>query len=137
MCLITTDKERKIAKDDITVFKLFRTDNRSPYYEFDYTPYINKQFDDTSEEQIRDSSNNVIYGDCLVVEGGFIHSFGNLVTAQLILSGEDDNLCRHIVIRRCIIPKGTEYYYSNIFGEFASKSIIVGEIAFKPIVIEE
>lgn len=36
-----------------------------------------------------------------------------------------------LVIRKCIIPKGSEYYYSNIYNEYASKSLIIGEIVYE------
>lgn len=135
MCLITADLERKIAEKDITVFKIFRKDNKSLYQEFDYTPFIGKQFDDSEEETIKIVTRDPFCdGDTTArISGGFVHSFSDYYLAIETLMRESDtasfyNRGVEFVIRKCTIPKGTEYFYSDRYSEYASKSLIIGEI---------
>lgn len=131
MCLITAGLERKIAEKDIIVFKIFRKDNKSLHQEFDYTPFIGKQFDDLEEETIKIVTGDPFYkGDTTArILGGFVHSFSKLITAMIIKDEEECcGLNERLVVRECTIPKGTEYFYSSMYSEYASKSLIIGEI---------
>ena len=128
MCLIMNYEPAKIAKEDITVYKVFRENNRSPFFNFDYTSFISKRFDDPEEECIIKGRGNEVS-----ISKGFIHSFSNLTDAAFFkFTVQRPQIC---VIRKCIIPAGTKYYISNqeslirVFGlEIASKSLIIGEI---------
>lgn len=135
MCLITTDIERKIADKDIKVFKIFREDNKSLYQEFDYTPFIGKQFDDPEEEDVDITIRDPLYdGQATIrISGGFVHSFSDYSYAKQTLMEEEYSSSFYnndikFVLRECTISKGTEYYYSDRYDEYASKSLIIGEI---------
>lgn len=128
MCLIMNYEPAKIAEKDIVVYKVFRENNKSPFFNFDYTSFIGKRFDDPEEECIIRTWNEIS------ISKGFIHSFSNLTDATLFkfTIQKPHIIC---VIRKCIIPAGTKYYVSNqknlirVFGvEIASKSLIIGEI---------
>lgn len=131
MCLIMNYEPAKIAKEDITVYKVFRENNKSPFSNFDYTSFIGKRFDDPEEECIIEG-----LGYEISISRGFIHSFSNLTDALCFAE------CLHSrwqhVVRKCIIPIGTKYYVSNkenlirVYGvEIASKSLIIGEIVYE------
>lgn len=130
MCLIMNYEPAKIAEKDIVVYKVFRENNKSPFFNFDYTSFIGKRFDDPEEECIIKGRGNEIS-----ISKGFIHSFSNLTDAT---SFKFAMPYKNHVIRKCIIPAGTKYYVSNIedlikvFGlEIASKSLIIGEIVYE------
>ena len=136
MCLSTTDIERKVADEDIIVFKIFRKDNKSLYQKFDYTPFIGKRYDDTAEEDIKVTVMDPIhYKTTIRVSGGFVHSFSDCSHAKETLIAQKDDAGLYegvkLVIRKCIIPKGSEYYYGNFCNEYASKSLIIGEIVYE------
>ena len=124
MCLITTDIKRKVANEDIIVFKIFGKDNKSLYQKFDYTPFIGKRYDETEEEEV-----NMITNHIIKVSGGFVHSFSDWCRVKGILMMKEDEEVE-LIIRKCIIPKGSEYYYSDFWNEYASKSIIIGDIVY-------
>lgn len=125
MCLITKQRESLIAEEDIVVYKVFTLEDKSPYQEFDYTPYIGKLFTDSADEKCIEFSDFCGNFVNLSVHGGFIHSFTNLRTAKIEKDFLSDNLDKEcFIIRRCLIPKGTKYYCSD--NEVASKSIIIG-----------
>lgn len=122
MCLITKQKEPLIAEEDIVVYKVFTSEDKSPYQEFDYTPYIGKLLTDTAPEEvvyIKDFNGNCIETE---VSSGFIHSYTKLIKAIPIA-----NMYEGRKIRECIIPKGTRIFISEFGSQIASKSIIIGE----------
>lgn len=122
MCLITKQREPLIAKEDIVVYKIFTLEDRSPYQEFDYTPYIGKLFTDIADEECVTITGFTGTFIELEVFGGFIHSYTNLAKAKVIAN---QKLKRKV--RECIIPKGTRYFISEFGTAIASKSIIIGE----------
>lgn len=123
MCLASIRRNPSIAREDITVYKVFTSDNRGLFTNFDYSPYINKRFDDTSEERIMYSAGEYL------IDLGFIHSCRNIESARILahiakdFSHEEIGDC---IIRECIIPKGTQFYFRE--SEIASKSIIIGKV---------
>ena len=125
MCLIA-ETERQIASEDIIVFKIFTKDNKSPYLKFDYTPYIGKQYDDPLQE------NNVECGGLTAIGKGFIHSYLSLDSAKNEIPFLENIHDRtgYYLIRKCVIPKGIEYYIDMDWPKIASKSIIIGDIAY-------
>ena len=121
-----TETERQIASEDIIVFKIFTKDNKSPYLKFDYTPYIGKQYDDPLQE------NNVECGSLTAIRKGFIHSYLSLDSAKNEIPFLEDihNRTGYYLIRKCVIPKGIEYYIDMDWPKIASKSIIIGDIVY-------
>lgn len=122
MCLISKQKEHLIAKEDIVVYKVFTKDDKSPYQEFDYTPYIGKLLTDTAPEDVVPIKD--FNGNCIETEvfGGFVHSYAKLRKAEQMAS-----LYGGRKVRKCIIPKGTRIFISEFGSQIASKSIIIGE----------
>lgn len=119
MCLVSETDIPSIAKEDITVYKVFTSDNRGVFTNFDYSSNIDKRFDDTSEERIQDTSEGKY-----LIDKGFIHSCGNINAAIILAYTAKDYFEVNFVIRKCIIPKGTKYYSDGY--EYASKSIVIG-----------
>lgn len=119
MCLATLQREPLITEEDITVYKVFTSEDKSPYQRFDYTPYIGKLFTDPNP----DDTVFVVVGSGgqLNVYGGFIHSYTKLQTARNIVAVSGQK------IRKCTIPKGTKIFISESKYEIASKSIIIGD----------
>lgn len=128
MCLATRQKEPLIAEEDIIVYKIFGPDNRSLYFEFDYSPYIGKRFDNSELESIIKRDNHTL------IYGGFIHSYTGIGFALSLIYYLNLNRYKEkgamYIIRECKIPKGSKYYKDNKNGEIASKSIIIGDIAY-------
>ena len=134
MCLITTDIKRKVANEDIIVFKIFRRNNKSLYQKFDYTSFIGKRYDETEEEEVNMTTDDSLhYRTIIKVSRGFVHSFSDCYQANVrLMMLKDAGFYGEIelVVRKCIIPKGSEYYYSDFWNEYASKSIIIGDIVY-------
>lgn len=126
MCLLTKQKEPLIAEEDIIVYKVFHSDNRSLCIGFDYSPYINKKFDDSELECIVENY------DYIFIYDGFIHSYTGISFALFytyLLNKREKEDAKYVV-RECKIPKGSKYYKSDTDSEMASKSIIIGDIIY-------
>ena len=100
MCLETTQKRAKIAKEDIHCYKVMRVVNthiRSIYQYHRY--YINKL-------ETIDKFGIVKYSTFVFIDEG-LHAYISLETA----------LCRTIwntgILYNCTIPKGSKYYLGN------------------------
>lgn len=54
-----------------------------------------------------------------MIRGGFIHVFSNIESAQNFIISSP--YC--LQIRKCVIPKGTKYYKSDDYTEYAARKI--------------
>lgn len=124
MCLVTYDK-RKIAKEDITVYKMLckhtnlktnKTEYLPPYWN-GYTYKKGKNKTVGENEEIK-SMNFVYY----YVGGGFLHAFTNLNYALYTCRQQfrdatycdgDEDFKDEYRVYEMTIPKGTEYYIGS------------------------
>lgn len=122
MCLVSLSVTPKVADRDIVCYKFLYQTGPFRYmtpvigtklWKF---PFIGKTF---AAEGIEDIEMDPIH-EKLVIGGGFIHSFA-----------EASDKYRHysclfnVVLFRCIIPKGTEYFEHEDGSEYASSKIVI------------
>ncbi len=115
MCFTIT-KPEKIAKKDIVCYKTFyplnakaKNDYRSPYYGALYSlgkTYTVKRFGKGYSH----------FDDTDIINEG-IHSYSNLEDTKKW------EMCGDEVLVKCIIPKGTKYYYNWENKEYVSLAI--------------
>ena len=111
MCFTIDPKhpKKKIAKRDITCYKVLEENLISPYLDYQYT--LNKLVKDKIVLELsswRDSIN----------EG--LHSYSSKMNAKIWSSWGR-------ITYLAIIPKGSEYYYDSIDKEYVSNQIIIKE----------
>lgn len=121
-----------IADHDIVCYKVlnynFGGDNSKPFFESIYQymriqlgkRYNNRQSADVVVDH--EDDDDIEYS----VNGGFYHSFEYLTDAI----EEMYESCNAAVVVKCIIPKGTEYYYGTfcVADSYASRSIIYTDV---------
>lgn len=109
MCFIIDPKypEKKIAKRDITCYKNLNSDMTSPFQGMQYKLGV----------LYKQPIGAIIYDD--VIREGF-HSYSNKRKA-IRMPDRDWSLYK------CIIPKGSEYYYDSGYREYVSNQIIIKE----------
>ena len=112
MCLDTKWRFPRISFKPIIVYKVLQKNNMSPYYDFDYTPYIDSKT--VCKDNIRVEKDRK--GGHTCINGGYIHAYQNVTSAKA--------LHFHKVIHKCIIPPFTRYYKSiSAFNTICSKRI--------------
>ena len=138
MCLYTTEYRPKIAKEDITTWKVVRIGGtkdgkpvlNAPYYDHFYYEIgkryknhfpLKKEYYDTGGEGKKVYSVSVAF-----------HSFTDFSNAHLECKGINVfTLSRDYTVVECTIPKGTKYYTDLIEQEIASEEIIINRIVEK------
>lgn len=114
MCFFIDEKHpnKKIAKKDITCYKILSKSWNSYYRNFKYE--LDTIYECPSSLFIEKS------GPSDIITLGF-HSYSNKKEA-IGVCGD-----RFAIIVKCIIPKGTEYYYNSKYKEYVSNKIKVIE----------
>ena len=114
MCLFTKQQEAKIANKNIVVYKLLHCNNgvlRPPIF-IDYVYKLRKlNSTDIEVSPILDFGYSVYRA---------FHAFttiNNALTSTIITND--------MLLYRCVIPKGSEYYISADGSEIASNKIII------------
>lgn len=139
MCLITTQKESLIAKRDKKVYKIMKPDLISPFqgfkYRYDklYSTKIQKEdrfywscMDDVDETYLDNNHPGWKDGKLpeLICIGSGIHSA--LTKKRLQLTVDSMYHSKMMVIIKCTIPKGSEYYL-DATGLVVSNQIIINK----------
>ena len=105
--------EVKIAKRDITCYKEVIKHRLSKYITSLFKDFVYKI--------------GIEYKQKMIVTGRWIdvgfHSYSN----KAVLS-KDNRFGYEIFFVKCIIPKGSEYYYNSYWCEYVSNQIIIKEI---------
>ena len=117
MCLLTNNLYKYIAEKDIICYKIVYLQGKeiiSFWYDFPYE--LNRKYTTQVLQPIPMPNGDIS------IEKGF-HSYRNLDTAKgdVWLS-----LMESLVIIKCIVPKGSEYYINS--KEMVSNQIIIVEI---------
>lgn len=149
MCLVTADKNRYTAEEDIVVYKILKEDLTSECWDFQYE--LEKQYSnslvlqncisfycDVDQEHFRS-----IYGydgnsskELISIAKGF-HSLGNIKLTKEIFERyhkeiferyHKNSSYRKFVIVECIIPKGSKYYKNELDMYVSNRIIIVKKI---------
>lgn len=118
MCLITSNNKR-IADRDISVYKVAKPNSNKIT-----TPVFGKTISigvRTKDDKVCDVEFD---GTFYTVKGGYFHSYENKNDAIRDWGHDIDKKKTHKVFE-CVIPKGSEYYYSEVGCLYASNEIIV------------
>lgn len=120
MCLISKQGKAYIAKEDIETYKLLIRTVDDTYI----TPFRRKEVV-LGERMVADGENELPqYEDGFVrIGGGYIHSYLKVLDDGINLY----DLSQWIVLVKCVIPKGAEYYVDAGLKEICSKELIIGE----------
>lgn len=120
MCLISKQGKAYIAKEDIEVYKLFIRTVDNTYI----TPFRRKEVVLCSRMIAEGENELPQYDDGLTrISGGYIHSYLKVLDNGIFVY----DLTQWIVLIKCIIPKGVEYYVDAELYEIYSKELIIGE----------
>lgn len=137
MCLKTRN-ERKIAEEDIVVYKILRKitdlDKNEVFYEppyqwgdFKYKQGINSVGNELEQVNRR---YNFLDGDHICVEGGFLHAFMEKPYAIAHRNWNFENLSPpnfHYTLEynvyKMVIPKGTEYFVGS-YHDICAKELL-------------
>lgn len=117
MCLLTTQKKVKIAKEDITCYKVINPNMTSLYYtEFKWE--LGKLYETEIEYRSK--------WDVSEVSQAF-HSYQSLMDDLKFAYFKSLSPCMMV---KCTIPKGSEYYLGkqNEMNGYASNKLIINEI---------
>lgn len=125
MCLTTYDK-RKIAKEDITVYKMLCKRTRLKTNKTEYLPpYWSNYTYNKGKNTVVDEKEKIIMADfAYYVEGGFLHAFTNLnyalytcrqnfMDTTYYVAYADESFKDEYRVYEMTIPKGTEYYIGS------------------------
>ena len=138
MCLITPNKEPKIAKKDIKVYKILTNDLNAPFHTFQYeigklnrveiaesnkwysTNRIDNKWlnDNYPSWQNEDNTNLICLGQ------GFHCAKGIKIAKEMFASYLFFDFNNPSSLFVCTIPKGSEYYDSP-FGYLVSNSLVI------------
>ena len=115
MCLLTTQKEVKIAKKDITSYKVIQQNMTSLYYNFRWE--LNKLYETKIAYNPKKDINTVSQA---------FHSYKSL---QDLKYGYFCSSAPCLMVK-CTIPKGSEFYSGkqNYVQGYASNKLIINEI---------
>lgn len=117
MCWISSKKPiKKVATEDITVYKLLSFDLRAPFIHYRYF-YAEKQ----KEIELKITERYDPYSRLHIIEKGY-HSYSKLSTIKFIQKTNQNWMPLEIFI--CTIPKGS-VYYENENDEVVSSNIII------------
>ena len=125
MCLLTKEREPRVAKDDLTVLKYVMCENGRILSPFQGTEIpVNEVMVAYPKREIikikADVLNNIIYS----LSGGAIHA--KLIDTSAPYSGHPS-----VKGRKAIIPAGTEYWVGVGCNEIAARSMIITDIDWK------
>lgn len=120
MCLCSSQGKAYIAKEDIETYKLLIRKKDGTYI----TPFRYKEVV-LGERMVADGNNELPqYEDGFIrIGSGYIHSYLKVIDDKIhvyLLGG-------WIVLVKCIIPKGTEYYVDAGLKEICSKELVIGD----------
>lgn len=120
MCLCSKQGKAYIAREDIETYKLFIRTVDDTYI----TPFRWKEVI-LGERMVADGENELPqYEDGFIrIGGGYIYSYLKVLDDDIHLY----DLSQWLVLVKCIIPKGTEYYVDAGLKEICSKELIIGE----------
>lgn len=137
MCLFKIQKTYKIADKDIACYKVLTPNLRSPYYNWQYE--LNKLYSKKWDEEFikyADSHHEIggnAFHACLSLDS-CKQLYGTLarITEITNASGEKEliktyDFSSDEICVKCIIPKGTRYYY-GAFTEVACEKLYIKEI---------
>ena len=156
MCLITNDKTKYIATEDITVFKMMMTPyveheingsiGRSIYYYYGWHHYM---LGEQPEVKIKESNewimtDNVVERMCVNIFPGFVTDYYGLkVTKEqrnvfICIGAGYHSMTKerfltsnegwnYDILVECTIPKGAEYY-KDMTGLYVSNRLVVNKI---------
>jgi hypothetical protein len=118
MCLYVKGKEIKTAEEDIVCYKVLKIDRNFLDQECAYTPYTGLQIGkcflkgeaDFHAFGPSDIKLENLYSSRYEVSCGFVHTCSDLESAKKLCECLLTFTCPMVVIYKCIIPKGTEYY---------------------------
>ena len=116
MCLISKSKFPTIAKSNITVYKVLKSDFTSLYYFFPYE--LNKLYEENEDIRYDTHYRDV---DVFSFSKNWIHSYTNKKIAKNYIKGK-------LILVKCIIPKGTMYHKDINNKEICSKKIKITEV---------
>lgn len=120
MCLCSKQGKAYIAREDIETYKLLIRAVDDTYI----TPFRRKEVV-LGERMVADGNNELPqYEDGFIrIEGGYIYSYLKVLDHDIHLY----DLSQWLVLVKCIIPKGAEYYVDAGLNEICSKELIIGE----------
>jgi len=118
-----------VAKEDIACYKILESNLISPYraYKYKFNKLVKaklkipKSLNKNGEYQFNLISYYRINERLLSIEKG-LHSYVNYSTA---LKNKNCRLFQDTKIYKCIIPKGSEFYYDPVQKEYVSNQLIV------------
>jgi hypothetical protein len=119
-----------VAKQDIVCYKRFKYEMYSPYRDFKYK--LDKLYKAKIGKPTRTCSfieakstkdgiildNNIYVSDPIFEINRGLHSYSSLYMASKKLRIYES-------LYKCIIPKGSEFYYDNVDKEYVSNQLIV------------
>lgn len=127
MCLFTFQEKELIAQDDIECWKVIQYKTNIFGKKIAVTP-IRERFIPKRILSGKSYFRSRGFKDvtCLnkrtgntIIRGGFIHVFSTIENAQKFILPSP--YC--FQIRKCVIPKGTKYYTSDDYAEYAARKI--------------
>lgn len=122
-----------VAQEDIVCYKILDKDMTSPYQGFQYK-FNTKYKVNIRQPRTKDKDGNMmfklhkIFNDDLIIlslSKGF-HSYTSLQMAKRRLNRHVNVV--NVVIVRCVIPKGSEFYQDSVDNEYVSNQIIAKTI---------
>lgn len=111
MCLVSKNNNVQIAKEPIIAYKILDWNYKSPYKEFDYSPYV-ENLGETIYDVIPTPFFDYMCGRYVVEEG--LHLFIDLQHAKEYVEDGLDEL-----IFKCEIPIGS-YFIEGEYGEICA-----------------
>lgn len=118
MCLQTFETKERIAESDIVCYKILRMLDNGRFA----TPYVGKKVSNKvlcgkrlfkpSFFSIKDIRNVSNFKE---IRRGYIHCYASKPNPHYVMSRE--------IVFKCVIPKGTRYWYDEIYGEYAARKI--------------
>lgn len=118
MCWIGTIKDKKVAQEDITVYKVFYPSSGGIISPFQMMPYRRNTIYETEFGIVKE------FNESITISKGF-HSYETLKIAQ------DSTWFSFFwdfpVIYKCIIPKGSIYYINSEMVVVSNKIIVTNE----------
>ena len=127
MCMLTSQEKCQIAQTDIECWKAIQYKTNIFGKKIAVTPirerFIQKRILSGKSYFRARGFKDIMCIDELtgktIIRGGFIHVFSNIESAQNFIISFP--YC--LQIRKCVIPKGTKYYTSDDYAEYATRKI--------------
>ena len=124
MCMFTFQEKERIAQDDIECWKVIQYKTNIFGNKIAVTPIIERFIpkrilSGKSYFRARGFKDVDKINGKTIIRRGFIHVFSNIESAQKFIISSP--YC--LQIRKCVIPKGTKYYKSDDYTEYAARKI--------------